>query len=436
MRGRPNKGSTQKNSALEIINKHALTVQLYNASLDNDAQTIRHLLSVKVDPNSGAANPAGDTPLIVASLRGNLEAAQALLDGGANLEMTNQYGATALHVATKNSQEKMVTLLLSRDAKVDAGINEGNLTALYLAAQSNHTGIASLLLKSGAGANRAHHKLGDSALHVAAQEGFYELAALLLQYQADPNARMNVEGYTPLDNAVQNNHPKLVQLLLANHANPNLKNLVDGGTPLHFAVEKNYIAVANLLVRGGANLKATNQTGLTPLHILAGKNNLVLAELLLKKDASIVSLKSHMAGHTPLQAALDKNHLAMASLLIRYGATLADLYCPADSKLLNLYISRGDIVKTQWLLSHGASLDEKCDKHGYYPMTVAHLVDSTEMLNVLIRHQSQVLHSRMVEMACDDSHPLGQGLNLVRSMFLPAHNPHTDLDIQTPTLKK
>ena len=55
----------------------------------------------------------GDTPLHWA-VCGHVEAAQALLDGGADIDMRNVDGGTPLHAAVINGEESCVKLLVRR----------------------------------------------------------------------------------------------------------------------------------------------------------------------------------------------------------------------------------------------------------------------------------------------------------------------------------
>ncbi len=60
------------------------------------------------------ANQIGQTGLHVASLHGNLEAMQAMLEAGINVNITNQRGSTPLHFAANahaNAREACVMLL-------------------------------------------------------------------------------------------------------------------------------------------------------------------------------------------------------------------------------------------------------------------------------------------------------------------------------------
>jgi len=69
--------------------------------------------------------------------------ARLLIKAGANLDVQNRYGATALHIATFNDQSEEVQLLL--DGGIDRTItNKQDKTALDIARENNNQEIIKL----------------------------------------------------------------------------------------------------------------------------------------------------------------------------------------------------------------------------------------------------------------------------------------------------
>ncbi len=94
-----------------------------------------------------AANAAGETPLMMAALRGHLDWCRRLLDRGAKLEPAN--GWTPLHYAASGPEHRVVRLLLDRGAPIDA-LSPERRTPLMMAALYGSEDSVGLLLSRGA----------------------------------------------------------------------------------------------------------------------------------------------------------------------------------------------------------------------------------------------------------------------------------------------
>lgn len=127
--------------------------------------------AVRVD----AANANGETPLMLAALKGDLELAQRMLDKGA---VVNRPGWTPLHYAATGPEPKLVGLLLERGAQVDAPSPNGS-TALMMAARYGSDDSALLLLAKGASTTLRNQK-DMNAADFARSVGRDALAAKLL----------------------------------------------------------------------------------------------------------------------------------------------------------------------------------------------------------------------------------------------------------------
>jgi ankyrin repeat protein len=120
-------------------------VGLFLALRDGSPKVAAALIA---DPRStiDVANAAGETPLMMAALRGNAEWTGRLLDRGAQL---NRSGWTALHYAATGPGTAVVDLLLARGAAIEAPSPNGT-TALMMAARYGPEDTVDLLLVRGA----------------------------------------------------------------------------------------------------------------------------------------------------------------------------------------------------------------------------------------------------------------------------------------------
>lgn len=98
-------------------------------------------------------NAAGETPLMLAALRGQLELSRALLVRGARLDRP---GWTPLHYAAAGSQPLLVQWLIGHGAPLDARAPNGN-TPLMMAARYGSEAGAQALLHAGADPRLRNH---------------------------------------------------------------------------------------------------------------------------------------------------------------------------------------------------------------------------------------------------------------------------------------
>jgi ankyrin repeat protein len=153
-----------------------------------------------------------------AAQSGNLSRVLALLDARPDLlNMPDEEGWTALHLASYFGHEEVVRALLARGAEVHfSSLNTMRNQPLHAAVAGRHAGIARQLLDAGADPNVTQVG-GWTPLHAAAQNGQRELVELLLARGAAQDVRSEGE-MTPLALALEKNHQEVADLLRARGA--------------------------------------------------------------------------------------------------------------------------------------------------------------------------------------------------------------------------
>tara|TARA_B100001093_G_C26796685_1_gene1001430 strand:- start:810 stop:1616 length:807 start_codon:yes stop_codon:yes gene_type:complete len=196
-----------------------------------DLESVR--LTVNADNLSAFTKRSDGVPLLYfAAANGHKEILTYLLDVGANIDASTDYGS-ALHIATKNGYHEIVQLLLNRGANSNLKDNWKQTPLHYTTNNKNDT-VVKLLIDAGSDINAKDYK-GRTPLHRCKS---LSVAKILISVGADVNAADN-SGYTPLH---WFGHPReivdgpTVKYLLNNGADPSrLDNL--GQNPRQLAVE-------------------------------------------------------------------------------------------------------------------------------------------------------------------------------------------------------
>ena len=221
----PNARDTSANTPL-----HETSFRVAEEKRATQLQIIQALLKAGADPN--AVSFSGNSPLHQSLFSDKKEATLALLDGGANPNIRNWRGQTALQTVATESQARALDIiapLIAKGAEINAlGSNRGdNLngsTALALLVADNtdfeekKMPMLAALLQNNARLD-IQNDHGDTALHLAARR---QKTAVLQQLLAAPApavqaalAVRNLQGITPLGTAIAAKRDEAAALLRA-----------------------------------------------------------------------------------------------------------------------------------------------------------------------------------------------------------------------------
>nr|XP_032642450.1 ankyrin-3 isoform X7 [Chelonoidis abingdonii] len=321
-----------------------------------------------------------------AARAGNLEKALDYLKTGVDINICNQNGLNALHLASKEGHVEVVSELIKRGANVDAATKKGN-TALHIASLAGQTEVVKVLVTNKANVN-AQSQNGFTPLYMAAQENHLEVVKFLLDNGASQSLATE-DGFTPLAVALQQGHDQVVSLLLENDTKGKVRL-----PALHIAARKDDTKAAALLLQNDHNadveskmlVNRTTESGFTPLHIAAHYGNINVATLLLNRSAAVDFTARNDI--TPLHVASKRGNANMVKLLLDRGAKidaktrdgLTPLHCGARS-------GHEQVVKM--LLDRGAPILSKT-KNGLSPLHMATQGDHLNCVQLLIQHSVPV----------------------------------------------
>src|SRR5712671_5679547 len=324
---------TGKPDALKALIAHGANVNarekqfgetaLMWAAAENNAAAIRVLAAAGADKNarstlmkfpefkfitSGMVTtslPRGDwTSLMYAARQGSVDAAGALADVGADMNLVDPEGSTALILAIINAHFDLAEVLLEKGADPNVADSTG-MTALY-AAVDMHT-LGPMLSRPGP-------KILDKLDAV-------DMVGKLIEHDANANVRLKRpiigrhhdsgdatmgEGTTPLIRATKNVDIPVIKLLLEGGADPSITQK-DYSSAAIVAIraagssEANTIEALKLFLDHGADVDAFNAAGQTALHVAAGRGSDAVVRFLASRGASL-ALKDKQA-HTALDVA-------------------------------------------------------------------------------------------------------------------------------------
>jgi ankyrin repeat protein/mono/diheme cytochrome c family protein len=281
-------------------------------------------------PESGGPNmpfPRGGWTAAMYAARQNATAALRVLAGKrANLNLQDPQGATALQLAIINLHYDAAALLLEKGADPNIA-DETGMTALYAVANMDTLGWIqgrpAPPLESNGEVDAA--ALVNKLLDRGANPNARLQRAILKRHHDFQPERVLTEGATPLMRAARYGDAKLARILLARGADPTLTTK-DGSNALLFAAGVNLAAVRGedpsllhpsedgsieiikMLLDRGMDINVANEQGLTALHGAVQRGQGVgngsgekIIELLAERGAEL-DVKDKK-GRTPLELA-------------------------------------------------------------------------------------------------------------------------------------
>lgn len=215
------------------------------AAMARDIMAINAFIDAGINPN--AQNEAdGRTVLISAAARGDLEVVKVLLERGADVNVRDNKGYTALFHALEARYDEVSEVLLNHPNLDPTARGLNGISALSSYVWRDKKEAVRKLLERGADVN-AQDNDGDAPLHGAAQNGNVEIIDMLLAKGADPNLK-NKLGGTPLMWAAVFGHEGAARRLIERGADPSLKD-AEGMTARDWAIKNNRHDVARLLAK-------------------------------------------------------------------------------------------------------------------------------------------------------------------------------------------
>lgn len=201
------------------------------------------------------------TALHSAARYGALNVVSYLIGEGVDLNARDENGNTPLQLAVLHCQDEAAELIMNASPDINA-VNDNGESALSLATVYGTPRSLELLMSKHAD-GKIRDKEGNTLLHLGGQHGNVEKVQEILKYKPDLEAKNGV-GDTPLLSAAERfKNEAVIGCLLDSGANIAAVDTTGRGV-IHVANDSNI----RCLLQRGADVNLQDRDGNTPLHML------------------------------------------------------------------------------------------------------------------------------------------------------------------------
>ena len=278
----------------------------------------------------------GYPPIIGAVTGGSEAAVKRLISWGAFVDKRNHAGSTALMAAARIGHLSIAKLLIENGAETDAEDKLG-LTPLVEAAANGHVALVKLLRSCGARVLVKYQHHLRTPIWLAAFSGHAEMIELLLEYGADPHSADEL-GHTPLSEAARLGYEEVVKLLLL-HVDEKRQRDKEGRTCLAWAAHYGRSKIMEHLIDHGFDVNSQDNDGRTPISLAAQRlygDSEILVKLLKRRGADI-NMRDNQ-GRTPLMWAAMKGDKTTLEALVWHDADVNQSDNDLRTPLLHLTV--------------------------------------------------------------------------------------------------
>ncbi|XP_066023099.1 E3 ubiquitin-protein ligase MIB2-like isoform X3 [Pocillopora verrucosa] len=315
---------------------------LVNAAGSNNLLRLKEILDANPEQIDELAG--GHTALHVACHQGHCDIIRELLERGANIDILDNQGYTAMHHSTYQDESgEALKLLLERGFDPNVQHRSNKSTPLHLAVKRKNETAVQILTQCPECDINQQDEAGDTPLHDAIDAEHHNMVDMLLDCPRTCYTLCNRKGFNYLQHAVLRGNKRAVERIFAKTGNS--LNVVkdDGFTTLHIAAINDHREIAKiLLTKPGCEVDAPTAKNHSALHLAAIQGYSVMVEMLLDHGANVNAVDYY--GNTALHITLMKEHEQQRNLL---GL---DLLLGVRKK------SASFVAVTRSLLSYGAEV--------------------------------------------------------------------------------
>lgn len=253
------------------------TRALHAAACAQEVDALRALLLAGAQPN--VKNSCGCTALMLACdgrrpFQRSLTMVEMLLEAGANPSLASVVGRIALHSAAHGGADNLIQVLAVAAPGTLNHADEDGLTPLSAAAEEGHESTVRLLLSAGASDRESGTQNRESSIRKATRNGHGRVVAVLLDAGLEAVGGADVFR-AALRQALSSGRPRILDMLLGIEGDTLRTQLANSDTPdglpiLLAASCGCFLTATSVLLAAGADERACFSCGLTESEIVGG----------------------------------------------------------------------------------------------------------------------------------------------------------------------
>ena len=321
--------------------------------------------------------------LLDAAQFGCAQVAELLLTYGADVNLRNFSGLTALHFADPKNLD-MFEVLIGHGADLHACDDFGNSVLLRVSGFPMEEKERTVQLLLGLGADvRSRNNAGETALTRAAAHGHCRIIRVLMDYGADIRA-CNALGRSVLLSSIDSDEGQpdvVVPLLLELGADLSCQDSA-GDTALSRAAANQLSGTVRLILDHNPNIDTTNGAGDTALTLAAAAEAICKRPMLHNEGDHFITYGKAISVATAM-----KRNFTIMELLLDHGVSV-DLKNEAGDTALTLAAAKGKLDAVKLLLNRGADA-HAINKAGDTALSLTTQNGHSEVHQLLLEHLSE-----------------------------------------------
>lgn len=368
---------------------------IFSAIRHNNKNKIRSM--IKHGVNMDIIDAGGRTPLMAALLAEYLEISSLLLPETTYLNKPDHNNNRPVHIATSHGYINLVRGLILKKVDINAADALGN-TALIIATRHDNAKILELLLN-----NNADHKIKNkkkqSAPYLAQTLDLKKSKSIFVKYKIGLPKKNR--DYTKIDLAT---FKKTIN---------KTTSLYKGWPLLNIASLLGEKDIVKQLISQGANLDATDKAGNSALHRAASKGQLDTVKILISNGSQLNAINDKR--ETPLYQAAEAGQFTIIKYLLKKNADTSIVAKNKSSALLIAILGRHK--KSANILSAGM-LDNK----SVHKALMLAIQNKMENLSVKLLQRDRLINQGDKKNRSALWHSTNLGLNKISSALINNNN--------------